>query len=149
MNSTDRSPTLPVPALHTELIAFLDDVRGRYPDLQIGEPNKQGQVMLTWREWSITVDRGVWPEAPTFANIPNHWGTIYDAGDSHGSMLRAFVRQMTVGWSYYSKFETFPAGSLGYAALLQYWQHKRAEGLALAATADAEIAKMVLSEPTP
>ncbi len=144
MTSADHSPPTG-PTLHPELIAFLDDVRVRYPDLQIGEPDEQGEVMLTWRKWSITVHRIVWPEALSFANIPNHSGRIYAADDSHGSMLRTFVRPMTVGWAYYSTFESFPVGSLGHAAVLQHWQRQRAKGLDMVAKAEAEIAKLTPS----
>lgn len=129
--------------MHPELVTFLDDVRTLYPDLQIGEPDKQGRVLLTWQKWSINVHVSALPDGPTFTNIPNHSGTISNRNNPHGAMLRAFARQMTVGWSYYSTFETFQPGTLGFMAVLDYWMDKHESAQARLVEAEKNITKMI------
>lgn len=130
--------------MHPELIAFLDEAHARDPDLQIGEPNKQGEVLLTWQKWSVNVSRNAWPESPTFANIPNHSGVIYDYANPHGAMLRAFARQMTMQFRRDDDdFETFQPGTLGFMAVLNYWMEKRERAQEQLVEADKKISKMV------
>lgn len=132
--------------MHPELIAFLDDARARYPDLQIGESDKYGDVLLTWQKWSVNVSRKAWPESPTFANIPNHSGTIYDYANPHGAMLRAFARQMTMQHRHDDdEFETFQPGTLGFMAVLNYWMEKRESAKERLLKADKNVDKLIAS----
>lgn len=132
--------------MHPDLIAFLDDARARYPDLQIGEPCKHGEVLLTWQKWSIYVSRNVWPQSPTFANIPNHSGTIYDGEHPHAAMLRSFARQMTMQFRHDDDdFESFQPGTLGFMAVLNYWMERRERDQERLLKADKNVDKLIAS----